>query len=469
MHIHKMSLLLAAIWLAMMSVVGADDAIPTSVEGGLDNTETVDTTASFGIKFTGWGLLHPTNTAVHVSHPTGTHGSTWNDPVDENGIPLPHFPFHPHAKKVEAEAETDVEVEVESVPSLCGDGWNDSEDGLYVPGIPFHPGHGHHPTPCPSDRARPSHTLTIRPRPSHTLTARGVTGGDGWNDSEDDNGLYVPGIPFHPGHGHHPTTTATVASRDAATSVSTSLSTDASLSTVTTHENIDLYGDGWNDSDDGLYVPGIPFQPGHGHHPTPCPSARSATTSTFLPTTFVTVASPTTHENIDLCGDGWNDSEDGLYVPGIPFHPGHGHHPTPCPSPVDKMGKRDEIEGTQETDKADESQDGEEIIAPFTPQVTCYHGDLVDDGPINKAIRELRNREGTPTAGVKQCVRVWCEKGLCVKWCNDDSKLRTLKSYKSIGDDVFAVMNNCHPLEGRISGMAKHHDKWRTIVHKDDC
>jgi hypothetical protein len=173
------------------------------------------------------------------------------------------------------------------------------------------------------------------------------------------------------------------------------------------------------------------------------------------------------------------------------------------------MGKRDEIEGTQETDKADESQDGEEIIAPFTPQVTCYHGDLVDDGPINKAIREIRNREGTPTAGVKQCVRVWCEKGLCVKWCNDvsvlslfsfflfcppflssflfissyhgtifsntskqnnqDSKLRTLKSYKSIGDDVFAVMNNCHPLEGRISGMAKHHDKWRTIVHKDDC
>ncbi|KAL3454458.1 hypothetical protein BJX65DRAFT_301096 [Aspergillus insuetus] len=398
MHIHKMNLLLAAIWLDMMAVGVVGDAIPTSVDGGLDNTEPIDTTATAGLKLTGWGIIHSTNTEFPIPHPTATHGSTWNDPVDENGIPLPHFPYHPHAKK----AETDVEVEVESVPSLCGDGWNDSEDGHYVPGIPFHPGHGHHPTPCPS----------ICPRPSHTLTARGVTSGDGWNDNEDDNGLYIAGIPFHPGHGHHPTTaaTATVAPRDVDTSVSTS-----------------------------------------------------------VPSTLSTVA---THENIELCGDGWNDSEDGLYVPGIPFHPGHGHHPTPCPSLVDKMGKREEIAqdiDTPENDKIDGTQDGEEIITPFGPVVTCYHGELVDDGPINKAIRELRKRKGTPTAGVRQCLRVWCQEGLCVKWCNDDSKLRTLSSYKNIGDDVFAVMNNCHPLDGRVSGMVKHHDKWRTIVHKDDC
>ncbi|KAL2797107.1 hypothetical protein BJX66DRAFT_335294 [Aspergillus keveii] len=387
MHIHKMNLLLAAIWLAMMAVGVVGDTIPTSVDGGLDKTETIDTTGTANVKPIGWGIIHSTKTVkidttgtadskiigwgiisstktdFPMPHPTAPHGSTWNDPVDENGIPLPHFPFHPHAKK--AETETDVEVDVESVPSLCGDGWNDSEDGLYVPSIPFHPGHGHHPTPCPSIRPRPSHTLTIRPHPSHTLTARGVTGGDGWNDNEDDNGLYIPGIPFHPGHGHHPTTAATVAPHDVDTSVSTSTSLSTTLSTVITHENIELCGDGWNDSEDGLYVPGIPFHPGHGHHPTACPSSRSTTTSvflststsTFLPTTLLTVASPTIHENIDLCGDGWNDSPDGLYVPGILFHPGHGHHPTPCPSPVDKMGKREEIQARDidipENDKID--------------------------------------------------------------------------------------------------------------------
>ncbi|KAJ0414454.1 hypothetical protein BJY00DRAFT_318805 [Aspergillus carlsbadensis] len=435
MHIHKMNLLLAAIWLAMMAVGVLGDAIPTSVDGGLDNTEPTDTTTG-GIKLTGWGIIHTTKTfLLPPHHSTTAPGHVWNDAVDDNAS-------HPHAKKAEAQTETDtdVEVDVESVP-LCGNGRNDSEDGLHVPGIPFHPGHGHHPTPCPSDRARPTAS------PVHLPTARGV------------------------------------APRDDTTSISTSLSTATSdpttLSTVTTHENIDLCGNGWNDSEDGLQVPGIPFQPGHGHHPTPCPSSRSTTstskplststttatlaprdvttsvftslsTSTVIPTTLLTVASPVTHEDVELCGDGWNDSEDGLQVPGIPFQPGHGHHPTPCPSPVNKLGKRDEL-----------SND-----VSFLND--CFHRPMVNAAPLRMAIHDLENRQGTPWADSKKCRRVWCQEEMCIKWCNESKKAGTLKSYKEIALDIAALFDMCGTKNGMISGEMGHVD-WRTIIHWDLC
>ncbi|KAL2868899.1 uncharacterized protein BJX67DRAFT_379834 [Aspergillus lucknowensis] len=114
-------------------------------------------------------------------------------------------------------------------------------------------------------------------------------------------------------------------------------------------------------------------------------------------------------------------------------------------------------------------------IDPSTDEVSikhtlhCYVGKPARYFPIFQGVFALRKRTGRPTVGPWKCGKVWCDQDVCINWCNDTNKRRSLPSYNNIADAVQVMLNECAPKNGRLSGQLDHPDHWRAVLHGHKC
>ncbi|KAF9870467.1 hypothetical protein CkaCkLH20_12134 [Colletotrichum karsti] len=125
---------------------------------------------------------------------------------------------------------------------------------------------------------------------------------------------------------------------------------------------------------------------------------------------------------------------------------------------------------------ASEENEQTEALRPradFTgAPANCDPWELAGRNRIYQGIEYLERIGGKPhnAAGPAACGRVSCSYNSAIEICNDDSKPKTLNSFKDIADGARYVDHMCHRWEStRLAGQVHHKDKWNVIVRWARC
>ncbi|KXH66789.1 hypothetical protein CSAL01_11601 [Colletotrichum salicis] len=127
--------------------------------------------------------------------------------------------------------------------------------------------------------------------------------------------------------------------------------------------------------------------------------------------------------------------------------------------------------------------------------VNCAGYDDADRKRLAQGARYLLDVQGKPTRGPGpgSCGRVSCSWNAAIYWCNmvsrfflpvpysmknktdgmgttQDSKAKTINSFKEISDGAYHVINKCYRGVGiLVSGRAFHKDNWTVVGRWDRC
>ncbi|KAK3402525.1 hypothetical protein B0T20DRAFT_449583 [Sordaria brevicollis] len=119
---------------------------------------------------------------------------------------------------------------------------------------------------------------------------------------------------------------------------------------------------------------------------------------------------------------------------------------------------------------------------PSVHRLMCFKNDnLADLEAIERGIKYLNKIPGKPVngPGPGNCGRVSCSWNSAIYWCNNDTEVKTLDSFRAIADGAQFVLNNCpfHPIlfsglgGWGVEGSVTMKDGWTVVVRGDheDC